>query len=281
MESPENHDPGARRARGRPRGWDDKTAQNTVKSLDRAMEVFEHLSRAQGQALSTLAGDLSQSPATVYRILVTLQGRGLVEFDPVQQVWHIGAQAFVIGARFLRRTSLVERAQPFLRDLMETTGETANLGIRQGANVLFVSQVETHASIRAFFPPGTLSPLHASGIGKALLAQIDEARLARLLDESPRERFTEFTICDPAALRAELETIRTRGYALDGEEKTLGMRCIAAPVFNAHGEAVAGLSVSGPTSRVTEDQIAPLGTAIAHAARSLSIAMGASVPSPA
>jgi len=244
------------------------------------MEVFEYLSRAQGQALSSLAADLDQSPATVYRILITLEGRGLVEFDSVQQVWHVGAQAFVIGARFLRRTSLVERARPFLRDLMEATGETANLGIRQGADALFVGQVETQANIRAFFPPGTLSPLHASGIGKALLAGLDEARLNHVLKERPLERFTAFTICEPEALRRELREIRARGYAIDGEEKTLGMRCIAAPVYDAQGDAIAGVSVSGPTSRVTEDRIAPFGAAVAAAARSLSTALGAPSASP-
>ena len=82
-----------RKARGRPRDWHDKTAQNTIKSLDRAMAVFEFLSEAQGKTLSALSSDMGQSPATVYRILITLEGRGLVEFDQADQVWHIGPQA--------------------------------------------------------------------------------------------------------------------------------------------------------------------------------------------
>ena len=117
MTKAEDFSANPRRARGRPRGWDDKTEQNTIKSLDRAMEVFEFLSEDQGKALSTLASDTGQSPATLYRILTTLEGRGLVEFDADAQVWYIGARAFVIGARFLRRTSLVERARPILRNL--------------------------------------------------------------------------------------------------------------------------------------------------------------------
>jgi IclR family acetate operon transcriptional repressor len=273
------------RARGRPRGWDDKTAQNTIKSLDRAMEVFEFLSEAQGKTLSTLASQMGQSPATVYRILVTLEGRGLVEFDADEQVWHIGAQAFVIGARFLRRSSLVDRARPILRKLMEQTGETANLGTERNGFVLFLGQVETHASIRAFFPPGTLSPMHASGIGKALLAHMDEDRLSRLLDGRGRttpvlEPFTEHTITDAGTLRADLAETRRRGYAIDGEEKNLGMRCIAAPVFDMTQEAVAGISVSGPTSRVGEDQIEFLSNAVMQAASDLSLAIGGAAPPP-
>ena len=116
----------------------------------------------------------------MYRILITLQGQGLVEFDPEDQVWHIGPQAFVIGSRFLRRTSLVERATHHAK-LMETTGETANLGIEKEGKVLFLNQVETHESIRAFFPPGTLSDMHSSGIGKALLAHMDLDRRQRII----------------------------------------------------------------------------------------------------
>lgn len=158
MDSQNSAKQGSRKARGRPRDWDDKTAQNTIKSLDRAMVVFEFLSEAQGKSLSTLASDLKESPATVYRILVTLEGRGLVEFDQSDQVWHVGPRAFVIGSRFLKRTSLVERARPIMRHLMDATGETANLGIEQNGHVLFVSQVETHASIRAFFPWYVIPP---------------------------------------------------------------------------------------------------------------------------
>lgn len=174
-----------RRSRGRPRDWDDKSAQNTIKSLDRAMEVLTRLSELEGATLSALAADLAQAPASVYRVLVTLEGRGIVQFDAGPQTWHIGPTAFLIGARFLRRTSLVERARPVLRALMEATGETANLGVETDGQVLFVSQVETHASIRAFFPPGTMSPMHASGIGKALLAQKPPQEVARIIKRHP------------------------------------------------------------------------------------------------
>ena len=102
----------SRRARGRPRDWHDKSAQNTIKSLDRALEVLETLSDMGGATLSELASEADQSPATVYRVLVTMEGRGIVEFNPADQVWNIGPRAFLIGSKFLRRTNLVERARP-------------------------------------------------------------------------------------------------------------------------------------------------------------------------
>jgi IclR family acetate operon transcriptional repressor len=273
----ESSDRGAARGRGRPKAWDDRTAQNTIKSLDRAMAVFEHLSTTSGATLSELAADTDQSAATTYRILVTLEARGLVEFDPGPQLWHVGPRAFLIGARYLRRTSLVERARPVLRRLMEETGETANLGIARDGHVLFVSQVETHASIRAFFPPGTLSPMHASGIGKALLAQMTPEARARALAAGGLERFTDRTLTDVAAIEADMARTRARGYAIDDEEKTEGMRCIAAPVMDLHGEVVAGISVSGPSSRVSEAETPRLAAAVTGAAATLSAALGAQV----
>ncbi|APX14021.1 HTH-type transcriptional regulator BhcR [Tateyamaria omphalii] len=274
MSDLQNAQESPRRARGRPRGWDDKTEQNTIKSLDRAMEIFEYLSTDQGKTLSQLASELNQSPATVYRVLITLEARGLVEFDAEEQRWYIGARAFVIGARFLRRTSLVDRARPILRALMERTGETANLGIEKGGMVLFLNQVETHESIRAFFPPGTLSDMHASGIGKALLAFMDEDRFGRWLRGRSFETFTAHTLVAPDALVQELHRTRVRGYAIDAEEKNLGMRCIAAPVFDMYGEAVAGISVSGPATRMGSDVTDRISRSVVDAASELTRAVG-------
>lgn len=273
MEKHESGHATPRRARGRPREWNDTTDQNTIKSLDRALRILAFVSEMRGMNLSAIADQMDESPATVYRVLVTLEGQGMVEFDADEQSWHIGPTAFVIGARFLRRTSLVERARPIMRRLMETTGETANLGIERNGAVLFLSQVETHASIRAFFPPGTLSPIHASGIGKALLAQMDTAQRDRCLAIGGLEAFTPNTIVEHADLLANLQLIRERGFSFDDEERTLGMRCIAAPVFDINREAVAGISVSGPTSRVGDATLKELIGPVMEAARELTVAI--------
>jgi IclR family acetate operon transcriptional repressor len=265
------------RRRGRPRAFHDKTAENTVQSLDRALVILDALAEAGGIGLSALAQRLDQSPATVYRVLTTFQTHGMAELDPATQAWNIGPKAFLIGSAFLRRTSVVERARPVLRGLMEATGETANLGIARGHEVLFLSQVETHASIRAFFPPGTTSPLHASGIGKALLARYDAGRLADYLARADRVRFTAATLTEAAALEADLALTRARGYALDNEEKTEGMRCVAAAVLNAFDEPVAGISVSGPSGRLSERDADRIGELVAAAARRLSEGLGARV----
>ena len=263
-----------KRGRGRPKAWDDKGAQNTIKSLDRALEVLVQLGEMQGGTLSEVAGALDQSPATVYRVLTTFQGRGFADFEEQSQIWSIGPAAFLTGSQFLRRTSLVERARPIMRELMEATGETANLGIERDGMVLFLGQVETHATIRAFFPPGTASAMHASGIGKALLCRMDDKRQRQVLAASQLEKYTPFTLTDPEAMIADLHAAKARGYAIDGEERNIGMRCIAAPVFNVYGEVVAGISVSGPTTRITEDRIDALAGHVMDAAARLTRAIG-------
>ena len=263
-----------KRGRGRPKAWDDKGQQNTIKSLDRALEVLVALGEMQSATLSQIAGELDQSPATIYRVLSTFQGRRFVDFDEVSQEWSIGPAAFLTGSQFLRRTSLVERARPIMRELMQSTGETANLGIERDGMVLFLGQVETQATIRAFFPPGTASAMHASGIGKALLCRMDDKRQRQVLAASQLEAFTPHTLTDPEAMIADLRKAKVRGYAYDGEERNIGMRCIAAPVFNVFGEVVAGISVSGPTARITDDRVDALAADVMDAAARLTHAIG-------
>jgi len=263
-----------RRARGRPRAWGDTSAQNKIKSLDRALVILERLSEWDGASLTDLSEDLGQSPATVYRVLFTFEARGLVDFDAAAQTWHIGAGAFHIGSRFMRRTSLLERARPFLRNLMQETEETANLGVMRDGRVLFLSQVETHHTIRAFFPPGTMSPMHASGIGKALLAQMTEKEVIGIIRRHKLAAFTANTLVTAETLAADLEVTRQRGYAFDAEEKNDGMRCIAAAVFDIYGEPVAGVSISGPSARLPDARIAALGESVRSIAAQLTSALG-------
>lgn len=263
------------RKRGRPKSFSGKSAQTTIQSLDRALDVLDRLAASQGLTLTELAGDMDQSPATIYRVLSTLQARAFVEMDQATQAWHIGPMAFRLGSAFLRRSSVAERSRPVMHRLMQATGETSNLGIERQGEVMFVSQVETHESIRAFFPPGTVSPMHASGIGKALLSRHDDERLDRFLRTYQLGQFTDKTITNPEALREELMSIREQGYSFDDEERTAGMRCVAAPIINLYGEAVAGISVSGPTHRMAIERIAEIGALIREAATTISRGLGA------
>lgn len=261
----------APRPRGRPKAFEDKTDQNTVRSLDRAMSILEALSQTNGITLSDLAERTDQSTATVYRVLTTLAGHGIAEADG--QLWHVGVGAFRIGTAFLRRTNLAEQSRAPMQALMRDTGETANLGVMMGDDVLFVSQVETQEAIRAFFPPGTKSPMHVSGIGKALLAFGPEERVEALAAKG-LAGFTPASITRVEDLRADLALTRARGFSIDNEERTEGMRCVAAPVFDALGAAVAGISVSGPAFRMSLEDADAIGARVCAAADAVTRGLG-------
>lgn len=264
----------APRPRGRPKAFHDKTDQNTVQSLDRAMSLLKRLSESSGLTLSELAAESEQAPATVYRVLVTLQGHGMVEMEEPGQLWHVGAGSFRIGSSFLRRTKLAERARGPMQALMRATGETANLGVESRDEVLFLAQVETHEAIRAFFPPGTLSPMHVSGIGKALLAWYPEDRVRAIIARRGLTGFTPLSLTAPESLMRDLARTRERGFAIDDQEKAQGMRCVAAPIFNGFGEPVAGLSVSGPAFRIGLEDAARIGAEVRAAADEVTEAVG-------
>ena len=263
------------RRRGRPKGSGANASQGTIQSLDRALDVLDALARSNGLTLSDLAKELDQSPATMHRVLSTLEARQIVEVSPQTQAWHIGAMAFRLGSAFLRRSSVAERSRPAMHELMQATNETSNLGVERNGEVMFIGQVETNESIRAFFPPGTMSPMHASGIGKALLSCYSETRLDRFLRKQTLDQFTDKTVSSAATLKADLQLVRQRGWAFDDEEKTKGMRCVAAPIIDLYGEAVAGISVSGPTHRMPESAIETIGTLVRDAALTVSRGLGA------
>ncbi len=266
------------RARGRPRSFHNTAEGSHIQSLDRAMEVLKVVAAGNGMSLTEIADVSGQSASTAYRILITLQKHGMVEFEEAGQLWHVGLEAFRIGSNFLGRTRIVERSRAVMQRIMVETGETANLAIVDGSEVIFVSQVETHEPIRAFFRPGTRGPIHASGIGKALLAYFPPARIERIFGARALERYTESTIVDREALRLELERIRQRGWAIDNEERTPGMRCIAAPIFNQFGEAIAGISLSGPSVRVTPMRDAHFGRLVTQAALDVTRSIGGVAP---
>lgn len=245
-----------KRSRGRPRLDTDTSKAGTVRSLDRGIQLLRILSREGNLALTELALRVGLPPSTAYRLLVTMQQNDIVEFQESTQEWRVGVEAFRIGCAFTARNKIVEAGYDVMRRLVDETGESANIAVANDGYVVFLSQIETSNPIRAFFPPGTRTPMHASGIGKMLLAELDRSDVESILMRVGLEEFTSKTLTSPKKLFEELDLIRERGWSLDDEECYSGMRCIAAPIYNAKGMSVTGISISGPTARLT-DSAAP------------------------
>lgn len=263
-----------KRQRGRPRAFNGPAEAGSVQSLDRALRILAIVAEGSGLSLSEISAQSGLAASTAYRMLTTLQNHGMVEFDTSDQLWSIGVETYRMGAAFLRRRKLVDRARVVMQELMEKTGETANLGVAEDDCVVFVSQVETHQAIRAFFRPGTRSSFHASGIGKAVLAQLEPERVAAILRKSGLQRFTDKTLSDISALAHDLAVIKHRGWSVDDEERHPGMRCVAAAIFNEFGEPIGGVSVSGPTVRVTPERLDEIGPLVRDAAAEVTKMIG-------
>ena len=234
------------RKRGRPRSQETDRSSGGAQALQRGLILLGALAKRDKATLTELALQVGMPPSTAHRLLMTLQAQGYTDFEETTNHWMIGAEAFRTGNSFLRRINVVDAAREDLHDLVAQTGETANLALREDAAVVFVSQVECSNPVRAFFNLGTHTPLHASGIGKAMLSTYARRDVERLLEATGLPDFTGRTLTTPEALFADLDATRERGWSLDDEERNLGMRCVAAPIFNELGQAVAGVSVSGP-----------------------------------
>jgi IclR family transcriptional regulator, acetate operon repressor len=262
-----------KRQRGRPRSIRPAEDAASVQSLDRAIQLLRLVADADGLSLTALSRASGLAPSTAYRMLTTLQHHGVAEFDEADQLWFTGVELFRMGASFLRRGKLAERGRVIIEGLRAATGETANLAVAEADAVVFVTQAESHEAIRAFFRPGTRGPYHASGIGKAILAFRDAAARRSALPDR-LEGFTPKTLTNLDRLESDFALTRERGFALDDEERNLGMRCIAAPVFNAFGEPFGGVSVSGPSVRVDDAFVARVGPLVVEAAAELTRAVG-------
>ncbi len=267
-----------KRPRGRPRTANTETQGGTVQALDRGMTLLALLGKEGKGTLSDLGLRAGMPPSTAYRLLTTMQGHGMVAFDEATQEWMVGIEAFRLGSAFIHRTNLAEAGREVMRRLMQETGETSNLAIADDGDVVFISQVESQNPIRAFFSAGTRGHMHASGIGKALLSEMTRDDVEGILHKKGLPEFTPQTLTSPQALFKDLEHSRQRGWAYDDEERYGGMRCVASPIYNAYGEAVAGISVSGPTVRFPDLTVPELGPKVRIAAAEVTRRIGGIVP---
>jgi IclR family transcriptional regulator, acetate operon repressor len=242
---------------------------NGTQAVDRAATLLSEVVHASDPVTFTeLTARTGLAKSTTSRLLLALERNHLVRRDDHGRF--LPGEMFVSFAwRDGAGTSLVAVAQPFLDRLGKATGETINLGVASGHCVDQIAQVDCAYLIGGTNWVGRPVPLHASGLGKVLLAYG-----AAKLPPGELERCTEKTITTEAALRAELAAVRARGYAVTDEELEAGLIAFAAPVFRYDGAVVAALSVSAPTSRMTRDVAANAARRCTDEAAGLSAALG-------
>ena len=236
-----------------------------IQSLARGLKILELLGQSQdGVSITELAETLEVDKGSASRLVSTLARYGYAEKDDATRRFHLGPQVVSLSRSVLTRLPLREAAKPFLRQLMERTGECAHLAVPAMGKVLYIDQVESPATLRVNAQVGTMNPLHCTALGKILLA-FGEAEAPDSL-----ESFTPHTITEPRRLQKNLEQVRLQGYAVDDEEFDLGVRCIAVPIFDFRGKTAGSIGISGPATRVTPERLPELAASVVEIGKALS-----------
>lgn len=224
-----------------------KTA-NTIGALGTSLRILEALKGKGTAGVTELATDLELPKSTVYSHLRTLHEHEYIVCE--DDAYRIGFRFLDLGEHTRDRMRLYDVARPEVESLAEETGELANLLVEEHGEGVYLFRAEGNQAVNLDTHAGTRVSLHCTSLGKAILAHLPEERVDGILDRRGLPTRTTNTIATREELDAELDAIRERGYAKDNGERFSGLRCVAAPVTDADGRAVAAVSVAGPTSRM-------------------------------
>lgn len=250
------------------------TQASFVQSVDRALGILELLAEGGAElGVTEIGRRLGVHKATASRLLATLAEHGLVERNPLSDKYRLGFGLVRLAGAAVGGLDLVQQARPTLRRLADRTGETVNLAVLDGDEVVNIDQVTGSREVVHVNWVGKRTPLHCTSNGKVLLAHLPQEERVRLLAR-PLPRLTAHTIVDPQALEEQLAEARGRGFAFTLEELEVGLNAVAAPVRGGDGSVVAAVSVAGPAYRVTAERIPMLGLATRLAAQEISRRMG-------
>jgi IclR family acetate operon transcriptional repressor len=252
-------------------GTESRPGTQAVERAIAIMECFRRDSTSLG--VSEIAGSVGLNISTAHRLLKALVAAGFMEQDPITERYRLGIEIAVLGQRALEQAGY-HLAKPVLSRLAAATGESVSLGVRRNNEVVVVEQASSPQPLRFDHPSGAELKMHASGMGKVMLAFGEIPPDAAVLRLKELPRFTEYTITEPSRLVDELMVVRAQGYAANHEERYLGVNGIAAPVMGANGTARAAVGVQGPSLRMTAERIeefAPLVRAAANEIAALAV----------
>lgn len=217
------------------------------------MEILGNEDGALG--VTELGKRLDVDKSTAYRLVATLEDRGYVIQDPETAKYRLGLKIVELGGIILDKIEIRREAAPFLKELVRETNEAVHLAVLMDDEVVYIDQERSPAVITVNTGVGRRALVHCTATGKVLTAFLPDERLERIIKHKGLPRFTPRTITSPEALRIHLAGVRDQGYAVDDEELTPGVRCVAVPVRNHRGKIVATIGISGPSSRISLEQI--------------------------
>ncbi|MGC4897420.1 IclR family transcriptional regulator [Micromonospora sp. DT31] len=243
--------------------------------LARTFSIINLLASRAPEALgvSAIARDLEIPKAVAHRILKELVADAFLAFDDGKKQYQLGPGALTVGLAALRTLDVPKTARPYLERLVEVSGETATLSIRQGWQRVYVDQVLSPHEVRMSVALGRMYPLHAGSSSKAILAALPDEAVEEFLTQHRHASLTPRTLTSADALREDVAEIRQRGYAVSFGERQAGSASVAAAVRGASGDVVGAISLCGPRERFAENTLRH-GATVAEAARAVSRDIG-------
>lgn len=246
-----------------------------VKSVSRALDIITLVSlKKGGLGVTEIANQIDINKSSVYRILSTLVQYGYVEQDPETGKYKLGYKFLEISSKLLESIDLRAEARMYLQELENETNEVIHLVVYDQGEVVYIEKLDGSETLRMHSKVGKRAPMHCTSVGKAILAHLPSNTVLDILERKGLPMHTDKTITNKEDFLLELKSVRQKGYALDLEENENGITCIAVPIFDHMGNAIAAVSISGPTIRMTEERLEQLQSRMQNIGRQISVRLG-------
>ncbi len=242
---------------------------NSVQSVHRAISILQVLAIHGAASVTEIATELGVHKSTVFRLLATLEARGLVEQNSERGRYRLGYGVVRLAAGATKMDDLSLLGRPVCRQLAEEIRETVNIVVHDGRAVISIAQVLGAPAITTVNWVGQRTPMHATSAGKVFMAYMEPEQLDALLGEG-LESYTPHTIVEPAMLKQHLALVRERGYAATMDEQEIGLAAVGAPVRTLDGHVIAAVTATGPTFRINEETLPGLAEHVVAAAAEIS-----------
>lgn len=247
-------------------------SSSTLQHITAVLDCFSTTQPELG--VREVARQTNLSPSTAGRLMADMREAGILQQNPVTRAYSLGSKILSWAGVYLSSLDLRDIALPYMEDLRQKTGETISLYLLDGADRLCIERMESHHTVRIVTRVGKRLPLYAGSGGKAMLAFLPEAQIENILTSGKLVPFTPATLVDPQGLREELVKVRQQGYAISVGEWLADAAGVATPIFGRDGGVIGAISISGPTSRCTPEQIEEYADCLMQAAYDISLQLG-------
>jgi IclR family transcriptional regulator, KDG regulon repressor len=250
-------------------------SERFIQSVERAADILELFLASEPElSVKEISQKLSLSKSTVHGLIKTLEHRGYLQQNPYDLKYKLGLRLFELGHLIGNQLDVAKISYPIIKDLVEKLKETVHLVVRQQDELIYVAKEEGPQTLRIYSNVGKRAPIHCTGVGKAILAYQDETEIDRILSCSELESFTEYTVTDREEIKNQLHLVKETGFSIDDEEIELGLKCVAAPIFDHKGNAIASISCASPKMRLTDERLPVVIAGIKNAALEISKSLG-------